>query len=455
MTDLRATTKSTGLLLLVGLLSAAGSEPIASPRLATKPNADQSSPTHKKVHDRPRSQFVRRGPQPGDVYREYATNNGGGTDWRVTDPTVKDPRARAFLPNPVLRINIDDLKGAVRAEALLDRWGGHTGTTSKRIRFNGHDWITVPELSTTPARSRPEMYYFQDNPVVSVPLDHLKVGENTFAGTCGPSSGWGQWGLYSLILRIYYDRKSKPHVTGRIVSPATGATLAENPTVKIENSSAEVKRVDVLAWYDGFDADGNGVFDEWHESYHQPSRGAPAGLRDHVGTITEAPYQATWNTRFVPDQQPGSVNLIARVQDTHGIWSVTPVVTELSLVREGYSVKVYTAVNVPERFGVRVGQSKSCTIPIPPSDSVGRAEEARLHLRTWHGWDGHHAPFKINEYAHPNEGNNHHYDHDVIAIPTSVLKSGDNVFQIHSETRHHMLEVLWPGPAITVRYKTP
>lgn len=110
-----------------------------------------------------------RGPQPGEVYREYAVHNGGNRDWRVTDPQARAPGAHEFLPNPVLELEIGDLQHAVRAEALLDRWGGHLRTTDKRIRFNGNAWLRVPELTTTPG-GRAEYYYSQDNPVLDVPL---------------------------------------------------------------------------------------------------------------------------------------------------------------------------------------------------------------------------------------------------------------------------------------------
>ena len=51
----------------------------------------------------------------------------------------------AFLPNPVLTIDLPDLTGAVRAELILDRWGGHPGTSNKRVRFNGASWLHLPE----------------------------------------------------------------------------------------------------------------------------------------------------------------------------------------------------------------------------------------------------------------------------------------------------------------------
>jgi hypothetical protein len=395
------------------------------------------------------------GPQPGDVYREYALHNGRDA-WRVTDPQAGAAGAKKFLPNPVLTLAIGDLAGAVRAEALLDRWGGHLKTTARRIRFNGRDWLTVPELATTPAGQPPEMYYSQDNPVIDVPLDHLKEGDNTIEGTCGTIEGynWGQWGLYSLIVRVYYDPARRPHPAGRIVRPAAGDELAEHPAIEIAATSPNgVARVDVLAWFDGYDEDGDGIFQDWHQAYFQPLRGAAAELREHAGTAWREPYQVRWNTHWVPDQKPGSVRLVARVQDAGGVWSVTPLIDRLSLVRPGVSVRMYRAADVPPRFGVRTGARRSCRMPLAADEPLASASEAVLALRTWHGWDGHHEPLKLNDYELPIAGKNHHYDYDLLSVPTAALRTGDNVLQIGSQTEHHMLEVLWPGPALLVRRK--
>ncbi len=390
------------------------------------------------------------GPQPGSAYREFSIHNGGGKDWRVTDPNADNPGAAQFLPNPVLKIKVSELVGAVRAEMLLDRWGGHIGTTPKQIRFNNNTWITLPELTTTPTGHRPEMYYSQDNPVVTVPLKHLKTGENTFEGTCGGSS-WGQWGLYSLILRVYYEPKSSNGMVDRIVIPKNGATISDNPSISLE-CSATVVKVDIIAWYDGYDEDGDGQFLDWHESYHQPLRGAAAELRHHVGTLQKSPFKLRWNTEFIPDQEPRAIKLLARLQDSSGLWHVTDPVTDLTLERNEHSVKLYRSTDVPERFGVRTGETKSCSIRIPPNTDLASATDIRLHLRTWHGWDKNHTPFRLNGNEHLFEGKNHHFDYDALPIPLAELKRGENKFTIHSKTEHHMLEVLWPGPAISVRY---
>ncbi|MDO8544735.1 MAG: hypothetical protein Q7S40_30195 [Opitutaceae bacterium] len=398
---------------------------------------------------------VARGPQPGDVYREFASYQGGD-DWRVTNPQAETERARRHLPNPVLAFAIDTLDAAVRAEAMLERWSGHVQTKRPQIRFNGNGWLDVPPPLVPPGPGEHEAHYFQDNPVLAVPLEHLKKGQNTFEGTTSHANpkGWGQWGLYSMILRVYYDPAKRPHPTGRIVAPADGATIGENPRIDVDANSVQgVARVDILAWYEGYDENGDGVWLDWHGGNFQAIRGRPAELREHVGTAWRAPYQLTWDTRWVPDQQPRAIKLVARIQDSGGNWSVTPAVANLTLRREGESVRLFRAGELPLRFGVRAKQAKSCPIPIPREFDPGKVIEAGLHLRTWHGYDGHHHPFRFNDYTQPNGGKNHHFDYDIHPIPPSALRAGENTFTISSDTDQHMLEVHWPGPALTVRYR--
>jgi hypothetical protein len=398
-----------------------------------------------------------RGPQPGDVYREFAAHQGGDA-WRVTNPEAEGDRPRRHLPNPVLGFSINTLDGAIRAEAMLDRWSGHVNTRRPQIRFNGKAWLDVPPPLVPPGPGEHEAHYFQDNPVIPVPIEYLKQGANTFEGTTSHMNpkGWGQWGLYSMILRVYYDPAKRPHPTGRIVLPREGATFGENPRVDVEASSVQgLARVDVLAWYEGYDENGDGVWLDWHGGNFQAVRGGPADLREHVGTAWRAPYQVTWDTRWVPDQQPRAVKLVARIMDSGGTWTVTRPVENLTLRRDGESVRLYRAGELPVRFGVRNRQVKSCAMAIPAEDDLSQVIEAGLHLRTWHAFDGHHHPFRLNDHSQPNGGKNHHYDYDIHLIPPGALRTGENVFTISSDTEHHMLEVHWPGPALTVRYRTP
>lgn len=400
-------------------------------------------------------------PQSGDIYREYTHHASGNLEWRVTDEAATEefPRAAEFLPNPQLTLTIDELEHAVRAEAIIDRWGGHRGTINKRLRFNDGSWITIPEITGTPDDIRPEQLMFQDNPVVEIPLEDLVEGENTFVGDCDETGGfgWGQWGLYAIKLRVYYDADAlaeRCDFDVAITSPASAATITDNPLITVQAESRNgVSRIDLLAYYDGYDFDGDGRFTEWQESHFQLTRGQPANIRDHVGTLCAQPYQHIWNTHWVPDQQPGSIQLIARVQDAFGYWTVTEPITDLTLHRDDVSVKLYPATDVPEDFDVRVDETKSCNLPINRNHDLSNAIEAAVHLRTWHGDSRDHSPIRINDHSFPADGKNHHFDYDLIPIPTACLRTGENDFIIHSATEHHMLEILWPGPALVVKYR--
>lgn len=396
----------------------------------------------------------------GSIYREFALH-ADGERWRVTDEDAvkKFPRAAAFLPNPLHELSDVGLEHAIAAEVLLDRWGGHVGTINKRIRFNENEWINVPEIQNTPEDIEPTQLMFQDNPVVAVPLKHLREGTNTIEADCDESGGfgWGQWGMYSLVLRVFYDPDKVAEQTdfrARIETPVSGDVLDDHPQVHVSARSEQgIVKVEVLASYDGFDEDGDGDFGGWHESRFQLRRGQPNDVRNHVGTKWAQPYRLTWDTHWVPDQAERSIRLIARVQDSRGFWYVTQPVESLTLHRDNVSVRLYRPQNVPEDFAVRVGQTKQCQFDLGDAP-LDRAIEAALHLRTWHGQTSPHQPIRINAHSMAPDGKNHHYDYDLLPFPSSALRRGENVFSIRSDTEHHMLEVLWPGPAVVVRFDT-
>lgn len=395
------------------------------------------------------------GPRPGDVYKEYVLHNVGDRAWRVTSPEARHPGARKYLPNPIWRLQIDDLQDAVRAEVMLDRWGGHLGTIDPKIRLNGRDWLPLKPPLKTRGLKLSEDYYFQDNPVIPVPCDHLKAGENVVEATCSHQKpgGWGQWGLYALLLRVYYRPDSKLFSRGRIVAPSSGEIIGENPLIRIMTDGDPVDRVDVFAYYDGYDENGDGLFQDWHGGWFKPYRDEPPIWQGHVGTVGQAPFELIWDTRWVPDQPPGQIRLVARIRHPAGVWFVTEEVTGLTLRRPQERVCLYRTFELPPEFGVRSGQRRSCIIELPADYNPADVVECSLHYRSWHGWDGHHAPYRLNDFERAHQGKNHHYHYHVHLIPPGVLRPGQNRFEIYSSTEHHMLEILWPGPALVVRTK--
>ena len=398
------------------------------------------------------AQFSGGAPNPGDIYKEFTFNNNNN-NWRVTDPNmdlVKFPEGAAFLPNPKLILSIDDLQGAIYAELVIDFWGGHEGTIGKKLRFNYNNWITIPELNTLGPCPYPGNKYMQQvNHLIAIPLSHLRQGTNTFEGTSGPNSwDWGQWGWYGAVLRVYYN-SSKPHATGQITSPGSSSTISDNPTITA-TTSGNVNRVEFLSYHDGYDTDGDGIYADFHRNYHRESWTEQINIKNHVGTATSAPYQVTWDTRWVPDQAAGQVKLIARIRDNNGYWYVTDEVRNLTLKRTDFSVKFYKPFGVPQKYWVRAGQVKYSKVNIP---TLSAATAAVMHVATWNGNDGTDDFYnKINSWKAPKYGSNHFYSYDQITVPVSALKTGDNTFAFGSSTTHHGIEIMWPGPAILVRY---
>jgi len=388
---------------------------------------------------------------PGSIYKEYILNiaEEGTNHWRVTSPEATDEGAQQHLPNPVMQINIADLDGAIKAEMLINRWGGHSGTKGKKIRFNNNQWIYLPELKTT--TTTPQNYMYQDNPVFEIPLGHLHEGVNTLEGSA-EGTGWPQWGWMSVIVRIYYG-SDKPHPTGQITSPLSGKNLGENPTITAQaQSTVGIEKVDFLAYYEGYDENGDGYYKDWHHGYFNLRSGDTAvKISGHVGSDSSAPYQVTWDTKYVPDQQAESVKLLARIKDKNGVWYVTPYVESLSLDRSNSLVKLYKAYNVPENYCVRDYKKKSNKVKI--TDDLSKAESATIHLRTWNGQDSFHNGYnRINGHNFQVGGMNHDYKYSIVNIPLSNLKQDENIIEFYSTTEHHCLEVLWPGPGIIIRY---
>jgi len=170
----------------------------------------------------------------------------------------------------------------------------------------------------------------------------------------------------------------------------------------------------------------------------------------------EAPFTVTWDTEFIPDQRKGSIRLLARIQDETGCWYVTQAVDNLSLEREDVSVKMYTAYDIPEKFWVRDGEKKGCKIRI---DNLDRASEALFYHRTWNGGKEEAAvgikdkPVTINKWSASAGGEEHFYALSGIKVPVGELLQGINNVWYESTTVHHGIEILWPGPAIIIRYE--
>jgi len=384
------------------------------------------------------------GPGPGDVYRDYTFSRRFGE----VDPGATHEGAAGMVPRAgsPKRLVVDDLDAAKHAEVSVQYWGGHIGTSDQGFRINGGDWYEIPQPVGTPGA--PQLYYrtiVGDNPV-QVPLSDLKEGANVFQFKAGPQIrygfNWGFYWVYSFTTRVYYDA-SKSHVSGKIASPLTGQSIEENPTISAEIDAAadQVKQVDFIALYDGYDWEGNGIYRQWHWQYKD------GRIARHIGTASKPPYRVQWDTMWIPDQLK-PVSIMARVVGADGTVYMTPAATDITFARKGRSVKMYKSTHIPERFGVRIGARKSCFIDVP--DSLKGITAARLLLHTWSA--DHAEEIGLNDKKLVDKvGLVHDYSFDYIPVPVELIKSR-NKFHVFSTTEHHSAEINWPGPSLLVEF---
>ena len=186
------------------------------------------------------------------------------------------------------------------------------------------------------------------------------------------------------------------------------------------------------------------------EIAHRESWTSPISIRNHVGTVTSAPFQLTWNTQWIPDQPSGQVKFIARIKDNNDIWFVTNEVSNLTLQRTDFSVKFFKPEEVPQAFWVRDGQVKSSKVNI---SILSYATAAVMYVGTWNGNDGSNEFYsKVNNWTAPKYGSNSFHSYDQVPVPLSALTTGENLLTFSSTTIHHGIEIMWPGPAIVVQY---
>lgn len=394
------------------------------------------------------------GAQPGSVWREHLAQLDG--KWRVTDPDVRWSTADKFLPNPIAPIPGVNLDSALSAELVIDFWNGHPGTRDKVIRLNRKKWIPIAASFEGLRGLDPLSVSGQLNLVVPVPLGDLVAGDNTLQGSSGDNPyGWGQWGWSAGVLRVFLDPKKVAPTRVRLRVPADAeGYLPENPRFELIAEGVEAGGITEVRWlvkHLGMDEDGDGRMDEFHGYLTRD------GLVGHAGTATVEPFAVTWDTTWVPDQKPGAVAVQALVRTADGLWTASEIVSGLSLRRTGHQILIYRPVQQIAPMTVRNNGIKSAVIPIEMGTDLGRATEARIHVRTFNGKNHElgYSPMRINrsEWMDFVRGKDHAYASTFHAIDPALLQTGDNLVTFHSTTQHHGIEVLWPGPVILVRYE--
>jgi len=397
-----------------------------------------------------------------EFYRDYPaqrdTEVSNSKRWlRVNDPEVSlhetfgnRPEAKA---NGLMLVPInEDLFLLERAELRLAMWGGHPGTTNKRFVPNGKEPYSIPEVGTETGNCT------YNYPVIDLKVGHLVSGINAFQFSCDRgSSFWGHFIIDSAAVRCFLkgdhpdlQKADLDEFTAEVVLGNTDNILNETTTVSIsypERFEKSIISVDYFGHYLGFDDTGNGAENDWHGFTHKGQ------YRNHIGSTSEPPFVVRWDTSMIPSQSR-PVAIRACVHLAEGFHYITETLSNLFFPSGRMQVEMYRCSIMPAPFWSRASRQNKAQIDLPAD--ISSLEKARLMIKIWDGGEGSiKEPFKIN--GHPFSVTSGKAIHDVVLTIAEVdpehLRPGRNEITLLSDTEHHGIEVLLPGPVIIARYR--
>jgi hypothetical protein len=201
-------------------------------------------------------------------------------------------------------------------------------------------------------------------------------------------------------------------------------------------------------YYDGYDENGDGRSLDWH-GYTKRRR--PTAV---IATTKTAPFSATWDVSMLPAQTGLKVRALVEFDDLPNLLYETAAVSAPPIAENrGGTVSVHHAADLPHPFWSRANKKQTCTIDVPIDPA--RIERAELHVVVWDGGAG-----GVSEYFTLNgkflpvaDQGRHDVLYRRLRIEPSLLRRGKNTIELLSDTDHHGIEVLLPGPALVLRTK--
>ena len=213
-----------------------------------------------------------------------------------------------------------------------------------------------------------------------------------------------------------------------------------------EGKRDTIDSVDYQGYYEGYDENGDGRTRDWH-GFTKKRR--PVAI---LGTATLPPFAATWDLAMLPAQDSMAVraSFASRVGQSLPTSRTRREACEFrNALESGWSWSLLVTCRCRSGRG-RIGRS-ACTIALDADPA--RIERAELHVVVWDGGAGTVKDyFTFNGRPVPVAATG---KHDVIysrrELDPRLFERGTNRIELRSDTEHHGIEVLMPGPAIMVR----
>jgi hypothetical protein len=228
--------------------------------------------------------------------------------------------------------------------------------------------------------------------------------------------------------------------------------LGREVLLKSEAGSPDstIREVTFLGHHEDVNWEGDGCYTQWHYHYVQ------AKLTGQLASATSAPWQATWDTSWVPDQ-PRPFKVAAWITDESGLTFFTEPVRGLALDRDGLSVELCKPYDVPAKWVTR-SDEKSEKFRV-----TGNLDQAEAAQMAWVSWSpGYMHGISINgREVFDREGPRYaYYAHRAPLGDLRVRRPGENTLTTALTPKCdgkmvHGMEVNWPGIMVLIQYQEP
>lgn len=346
----------------------------------------------------------------------------------------------------------DDLFQLTGAELYVEMWGGHPGTANKRVTVNGRSTYLLPRVGTEDGHCT---YFY---PSIPLKLNDLVNGYDAFQFALDQGTTfWGHALIDNACLRVALTNGHTDIVEAGLVrfsawvkaEPSGGANVFKVTLECVGDLVGRIAAAEFQGWYDGYDENGNTLRLDWHGFTKNRQ---PVAM---LGTARQAPFFVTWDTLMLPAQKEVAVRALVRFKDAPALIYATAAATGLQIAeRQASEVVLIAPHDLPKAFWLRARQRKQCSLDLDIDPA--RIENAELHVLTWTG-----GPGTIKEYFKLNdrhyavaEGANHELIYSRLEVDPKSLRRALNPIELLSDTEHHGIEVIYPGPVLAVRYRT-